>query len=396
MGDYAVTEKEKKEYYRMTDLYRDSLLQTNASDSLGHVLVMADKCTVHAQYDQAITMLTDFYRKPSLDDHSKAMITYTLSEAYRLKGDKKGQKHFLALSAIADLKSAVKEYVSLRKLASLVYEDGDIDRAYNYLKCSLEDATLCNARLRTLEISQVFPIIDQAYQLKTKRQQQEMKISLICISLLSVFLLVAIFFVYKQMKKVAAARREVIDTNTLLQELNGELHDSNSQLKEMNHTLSEANYIKEEYIGRYMDQCSVYLEKMDNYRRSLGKIAATGKVDELYKNIKSSKFIEEELKEFYANFDNTFLQLFPTFVEDFNTLLAEGEQIYPKANERMSTELRIFALIRLGITDSVKIAQFLRYSVTTIYNYRTKVRNKAAGDRDQLEQEVMKIGKSRD
>ena len=341
-------------------------------------------------------MLTDFYRKPSLDDHSKAMITYTLSEAYRLKGDKKGQKHFLALSAIADLKSAVKEYVSLRKLASLVYEDGDIDRAYNYLKCSLEDATLCNARLRTLEISQVFPIIDQAYQLKTKRQQQEMKISLICISLLSVFLLVAIFFVYKQMKKVAAARREVIDTNTLLQELNGELHDSNSQLKEMNHTLSEANYIKEEYIGRYMDQCSVYLEKMDNYRRSLGKIAATGKVDELYKNIKSSKFIEEELKEFYANFDNTFLQLFPTFVEDFNTLLAEGEQIYPKANERMSTELRIFALIRLGITDSVKIAQFLRYSVTTIYNYRTKVRNKAAGDRDQLEQEVMKIGKSRD
>ena len=357
MGDYAVTEKEKKEYYRMTDLYRDSLLQTNASDSLGHVLVMADKCTVHAQYDQAITMLTDFYRKPSLDDHSKAMITYTLSEAYRLKGDKKGQKHFLALSAIADLKSAVKEYVSLRKLASLVYEDGDIDRAYNYLKCSLEDATLCNARLRTLEISQVFPIIDQAYQLKTKRQQQEMKISLICISLLSVFLLVAIFFVYKQMKKVAAARREVIDTNTLLQELNGELHDSNSQLKEMNHTLSEANYIKEE----------------------------------LYKAIKSSQFLEEELKEFYANFDMTFLQLFPNFVEEFNALLVEPMQ--PKQGELLNTELRIFALIRLGITDSTKIAQFLRYSVTTIYNYRTRVRNKALGERDEFEAKVMKIGK---
>ena len=367
MGDYAVTEKEKKEYYRMTDLYRDSLLQTNASDSLGHVLVMADKCTVHAQYDQAITMLTDFYRKPSLDDHSKAMITYTLSEAYRLKGDKKGQKHFLALSAIADLKSAVKEYVSLRKLASLVYEDGDIDRAYNYLKCSLEDATLCNARLRTLEISQVFPIIDQAYQLKTKRQQQEMKISLICISLLSVFLLVAIFFVYKQMKKVAAARREVIDANKRLKELNDELHLSNAQLKEANHSIAENSYLKEEYIGRYMDQCSVYLEKMDNYRRSLGKIAATGNVEELYKNIKSSKFIEGELKEFYTNFDNTFLQLFPTFVEDFNALLADDEQISLKAGERMNTELRIFALIRLGITDSVKIAQFLRYSVTTIY-----------------------------
>ena len=395
MGDYAVTEKAKKEYYRMTDLYRDSLLQINASDSLGHALVMADKCIVHARYDEAIDMLMEYYSKPSLDDHAQAMITYTISEGYRLKGDKQGQKHYLALSAIADLKSAVKEYVSLRKLASLVYEEGDIDRAYNYLKCSLEDATLCNARLRTLEISQVFPIIDQAYQLKTKRQQQEMKVSLICISLLSVFLLVAIFFVYKQMKKVAAARREVIDANKRLKELNDELHLSNAQLKEANHSIAENSYLKEEYIGRYMDQCSVYLEKMDNYRRSLGKIAATGNVEELYKNIKSSKFIEGELKEFYTNFDNTFLQLFPTFVEDFNALLADDEQISLKAGERMNTELRIFALIRLGITDSVKIAQFLRYSVTTIYNYRTKVRNKAAGDRDLLEQEVMTIGKSK-
>lgn len=391
MGDYAVTEKAKKEYYRMTDLYRDSLLQVNASDSLGHALVMADKCIVHARYDEAIDMLMEYYRKPSLDDHAQAMIAYTISEGYRLKGDKQGQKHYLALSAIADLKSAVKEYVSLRKLASLVYEEGDIDRAYNYLKCSLEDATLCNARLRTLEISQVFPIIDKAYQLKTERQQREMKISLICISLLSVFLLAAIFFVYKQMKKVAAARREVVDTNTLLQELNEELHDSNSQLKEMNHTLSEANYIKEEYIGRYMDQCSTYLDKMDLYRRSLNKIAAAGRVEELYKAIKSSQFLDEELKEFYANFDVTFLQLFPNFVDEFNALLTEPMQ--PKPGEQLNTELRIFALIRLGITDSTKIAQFLRYSVTTIYNYRTRVRNKAVGERDEFEAKVMQIGK---
>ena len=391
MGDYAVTEKAKKEYYRMTDLYRDSLLQVNASDSLGHALVMADKCIVHARYDEAIDMLMEYYRKPFLDDHAQAMIAYTISEGYRLKGDKQGQKHYLALSAIADLKSAVKEYVSLRKLASLVYEEGDIDRAYNYLKCSLEDATLCNARLRTLEISQVFPIIDKAYQLKTERQQREMKISLICISLLSVFLLAAIFFVYKQMKKVAAARREVVDTNTLLQELNEELHDSNSQLKEMNHTLSEANYIKEEYIGRYMDQCSTYLDKMDLYRRSLNKIAAAGRVEELYKAIKSSQFLDEELKEFYANFDVTFLQLFPNFVDEFNALLTEPMQ--PKPGEQLNTELRIFALIRLGITDSTKIAQFLRYSVTTIYNYRTRVRNKALGEREEFEAKVMKIGK---
>lgn len=288
------------------------------------------------------------------------------------------------------MKSAVREYISLRKLAVLLYQEGDIDRAYSYLKLCMDDAVFCNARLRILEILQIFPLINDTYQQKAEKQQEQMKWALVSISLLSIFLLIAIFYVYKQMKRVAAARHEVIDANKRLKELNEELHRYNLQLKEANHIIAENSYLKEEYIGRYMDQCSVYLEKMDNYRRSLGKIAATGKVDELYKNIKSSKFIEEELKEFYANFDNTFLQLFPTFVEDFNTLLAEGEQIYPKANERMSTELRIFALIRLGITDSVKIAQFLRYSVTTIYNYRTKVRNKAAGDRDQLEQEVMK------
>ena len=117
-----------------------------------------------------------------------------------------------------------------------------------------------------------------------------------------IFLLLAIFYVYKQMKRLAVARKEVIDTNKRLKELNEELHLSMHKLKEANHSIAENSYLKEEYIGRYMDQCSVYLEKMDNYRRSLGKIAATGNVEELYKNIKSSKFIEGELKEFYANF----------------------------------------------------------------------------------------------
>ena len=345
MADYAVTEQEKKLYAEITDRYRDSLLLVNKDNLLVYTLIQSDQHNVRGEFDKAIQLLTDYLAGQIDNVHDVAICAYTLSESYRLKEDTEKEKEYLILSSIADMKSAVREYISLRKLAVLLYQEGDIDRAYSYLKLCMDDAVFCNARLRILEILQIFPLINDTYQQKAEKQQEQMKWALISISLLSIFLLIAIFYVYKQMKRVAAARHEVIDAN---------------------------------------------------YRRSLGKIAATGKVDELYKNIKSSKFIEEELKEFYANFDNTFLQLFPTFVEDFNTLLAEGEQIYPKANERMSTELRIFALIRLGITDSVKIAQFLRYSVTTIYNYRTKVRNKAAGDRDQLEQEVMKIGKSRD
>lgn len=395
MADYAVTAYEKKLYTELTDKYRDSLLLVNKDNLLIHTLIQSDQYNVRNEYDKAIRLLTDYLALQKDYEHDVAICAYTLSESYRLKGDKEKEKEYLIVSAMADMKTAVREYISLRKLAVLLYQEGDIERAYSYVKICMEDAAACNARLRKLEILEIFPIINDAYQQKTEKQQEQMKWALVSISLLSLFLLLAIFYVYKQMKKVAAARREVIDANKRLKELNDELHLSNAQLKEANHSIAESSYLKEEYIGRYMDQCSVYLEKMDNYRRSLGKIAATGNVEELYKNIKSSKFIEGELKEFYTNFDNTFLQLFPTFVEDFNALLADDEQISLKAGERMNTELRIFALIRLGITDSVKIAQFLRYSVTTIYNYRTKVRNKAAGDRDLLEQEVMTIGKSK-
>ena len=393
MADYAVTAYEKKLYTELTDKYRDSLLLVNKDNLLIHTLIQSDQYNVRNEYDKAIRLLTDYLALQKDYEHDVAICAYTLSESYRLKGDKEKEKEYLIVSAMADMKTAVREYISLRKLAVLLYQEGDIERAYSYVKICMEDAAACNARLRKLEILEIFPIINDAYQQKTEKQQEQMKWALVSISLLSLFLLLAIFYVYKQMKKVAAARREVIDANKRLKELNDELHLSNAQLKEANHSIAENSYLKEEYIGRYMDQCSVYLEKMDNYRRSLGKIAATGNVEELYKNIKSSKFIEGELKEFYTNFDNTFLQLFPTFVEDFNALLADDEQISLKAGERMNTELRIFALIRLGITDSVKIAQFLRYSVTTIYNYRTKVRNKAAGDRDLLE--VMTIGKSK-
>lgn len=395
MADYAVTAYEKKLYTELTDKYRDSLLLVNKDNLLIHTLIQSDQYNVRNEYDKAIRLLTDYLALQKDYEHDVAICAYTLSESYRLKGDKEKEKEYLIVSAMADMKTAVREYISLRKLAVLLYQEGDIERAYSYVKICMEDAAACNARLRKLEILEIFPIINDAYQQKTEKQQEQMKWALVSISQLSLFLLLAIFYVYKQMKKVAAARREVIDANKRLKELNDELHLSNAQLKEANHSIAENSYLKEEYIGRYMDQCSVYLEKMDNYRRSLGKIAATGNVEELYKNIKSSKFIEGELKEFYTNFDNTFLQLFPTFVEDFNALLADDEQISLKAGERMNTELRIFALIRLGITDSVKIAQFLRYSVTTIYNYRTKVRNKAAGDRDLLEQEVMTIGKSK-
>lgn len=395
MADYAVTSQQKAEYMRTTDLYRDSLMLANPPASLTYRLVQADKLNIGGQYDEAIRLMADYYEENQEDEHLNAVVTYTLSESYRLKGDKEKEKEYLVLSSIADLKSAVKEYISLRKLAVLLYQEGNIDRAYKYLKCCMEDAILCNARLRLLEILEIFPLVNQSYQANVDKQQDLMRTSLILISILFICLLLAVFYVYRQMKRLTVARREVGEVNKRLQELNAELYQSNSRLQESNQALTETSNIKEEYIGRYMDLCSIYLDKIEAYRRSLGKIAASGKVDELYKAIKSSRFVEDELKEFYTGFDETFLRLFPSFVDQFNDLLVESERILLKPGERLNTELRIFALIRLGITDSTKIAQFLRYSVTTIYNYRTKTRNKAAGERDGFEKKVMAIGNTR-
>lgn len=394
LADYAVADVEKEKYLALTDIYRDSLLWVNPPGSTTHKIVLADRLNIQGKYAEAIQLMSDYYHEYPEDEHVNAVVTYTLSESFRLKGDRELEKKYLILSSMWDLKSAVREYISLRKLAVLLYQEGQIDRAYTYLKCAMEDAILCNARLRLLEILEIFPLVNQAYQDKVEKQQKQMEVSLILISILSVCLLLAIFYVYRQMKKLSLARREVVNANDRLKELINELHLSNDALKETNHTLSEISYIKETYIGRYMDLCSVYLDKIETYRRSLGKIALSGKVEELYKAIKSTRFIEEELKDFYTRFDETFLHLFPTFVDEFNNLLLENERIQLKSGERLNTELRIFALVRLGISDSTKIARFLRYSVTTIYNYRTKMRNKAAGERDEFEKKVLRIGKN--
>lgn len=392
MADYTVSTREKERYNKLVSNFRDSLLVVNPPNSETHIMVKTDQLIANKKSDEAIKILLSYYPTIKNDKHTRAIIAFCISVTYQKQQNRENEKKWLIISAINDIQSATKDYISLRSLAFLLYEEGDIDRAYKYIKRSLEDALFCNARLRTYEISQMLPIIDQAYQHQSQARQRQLIISLISISLLSVFLLIAVLSVYRQMRKLSVARKDLSQANKLLNDLNKELSETNKLLKHSNETLSEANLIKEEYIGRYMDQCSAYIDKLDDYRRLLNKTATAGKIDDLIQTIKSKQFIEDELKEFYTNFDSTFLQLFPTFVEEFSALLVDNEEIQLKSGELLNTELRIFALIRLGISDSVKISHFLRYSLSTIYNYRTKLRNKSAVPRDEFESYVMKIG----
>ncbi|GGA70276.1 hypothetical protein GCM10008015_08860 [Flavobacterium palustre] len=391
MAEYAASNQEKRRYDELTMKYRDSTFQSDSVGSNSYFITQANKLFEKEKYDETIKLLENYFSKMDDNNTDKAVVAYIISQTYFRKKDFEQEKKWLILSAISDLQLEKKEYISLRSLAFMMYKEGDIDRAYKYIKRSLDDALFCNARLRTYEISKMMPIINDAYQKQNDTNRNQLITFLVSASILSLFLMVVLFLLFKQMKKLSKAKQEISSTNAQLVALNNELHLFNEKLNATNNTLKEANLVKEIYIGRYMDQCSVYISKLDEYRRKLNVIVSSGKTAELVKVIKSKEFIEEELKEFYHNFDKTFLLLFPNFIEDFNNLLVDNEDIKLKQGELMNTELRIFALIRLGISDSVKIAEFLRYSLSTIYNYRTKLRNKALGPRDEFEANVMRI-----
>lgn len=375
LADYTTNQEEKKKYLEKTDLYRDSIIGIMPPE-INRTIVLAEKCIVTGKADTALVMLSDAL-KDAVDERQKVYIYYTLSEAYGMKGDTEKEVYYLILTAIADLESSVREYASLQKLAHLMYELGDIDRAYKYLSCSMEDAVACNARLRFIEVTEFFPIIDKAYKLKEEKERAVSQAMLISVSMLSFFLLIAVFYLYRWMKKLSVMRRD--------------LSLANKQMQVVNKELEQTGKIKEVYIARYLDRCVNYLDKLETYRRSLAKLAMASRIEDLFKAIKSEQFIRDERNEFYNEFDKSFLKLFPNFITAFNDLLVEEGRIYPKSDELLTTELRIFALIRLGVVDSNKIAHFLGYSLATIYNYRSRMRNKAVGDKDRFEQDVMNL-----
>ncbi|MDL2213320.1 DUF6377 domain-containing protein, partial [Bacteroides sp. OttesenSCG-928-E20] len=322
------------------------------------------------ELNKAESVLYAYLPKAQMGTRPYSIVTSVLSFLYERRNDAEKVKESLALSALSDIKGSIMDNLSLRTLASMLYEEGDLRQANSYIKKSMDDANFYNARIRNIQNSKVLSIIDKAYQVDRAQQQRRLVAMLVIISVLSVFLLVGILFIIRQMKKLSKAKQEISG-------MNEKLKLKNQALEETNLALADTNHIKEEYIGHFLGLCSLYIEKMEKYQRKLFNKAKTSTAEELYKTIKSTQFIKDEREEFYNNFDDSFLKLFPNFVEDFNALLPEEERIVLKVNEKLSTELRIFALIRLGITDSNKIAEFLNYSLATIYNYRSRLRNKA-------------------
>lgn len=381
---YAALSSQSR-YLRDMDTYRDSLTMVSAPGSFPYKINMSYKLMGNGQLDAAEAMLTELLDEVGKDTPRYAETAYAFGRLYRRRKDEESEKKYYMLSAIADAKNAVKENASFHTLALMYYDSGDMSRAFKYTQAAIEDAVFSNVQFRTTQMSKFYSIINAIYQAKEAKSKAKLQHYLILISVLSLFLVLLFTYLYKQIKKLYRIKEELSQTNARLMLLNDELHEKNTQL-------SDSNTIKEQYIARFFDLCSMYIDKMEDYRKSLNKLAQNRQFEELYKQLKSTSMMENELDELYKNFDAIFLNLYPTFVADFNALLVEDERIVLKSEDLLNKELRIYALLRLGITDSVKIASFLRCSLSTVYNYRTKARNKAAISREDFEKMVMRIG----
>lgn len=385
MADYAVREEDRALYRRLTDQYRDSILSVNPLGTVTHTVVRADALNAHGQYAEAAKLLENYMAGRSLREHDRAILAYTLAEAYRGLKNRPAEKHNLLIASIADLKSGVREYVAPRKLAMILYEEGDIERAYRLMRLCLDDAVASKSRQRVFEINEVFPMVNKMYIDRINAQQRRLTVMITLIALMAVLLGVSLVFVYKQMKRARYASSKLEEANTKLRSVNAKLTAAKAAVE-------EESLIKNEYLSTYMEQCLANIDTLSAYRKQLRLQLATGKLARVTKDLDSDAMIDRAFKEFYADFDSTFLRLFPTFIDEFNALLTEPARIVPHTEGSLTPALRIYALIRLGVTESASIAKFLRYSNSTIYNYRTRLRNAAACPRDEFEARVTAIG----
>lgn len=349
-------------YIKKSQEAQARLLDYLEEDSPKFMLNQGEYFFAHQEYSKAKSVLLRLLERIPEEDNLYARACHILADISKVRGEHNAYIYYLALSAIADTRGATLEVASLQDLGRIMYLNGDITHAYNYLSMALSEAVECNAPLRILQSSQVFPIIESAYKAELRRSETWMYV---VIGIMALLLLVLGATLYV-------------------------LNRKNSLMNRMAAKLEEANKTKDVYISQFLNLCSIYMDKLNQFNKMVNRKITNGKVDDLLKLTKQGKFIEEQSKEFYDVFDDAFLHIYPTFVSEVNKLLRPEERMQVREGEKLNTDLRIMAFMRLGIEESTRIAQMLNYSVYTIYTYRNKLRNRAYS-RETFEEDIMKI-----
>ena len=337
--------------------FRDSVLKIMPNEKF----IRANELLDAGDPKGVIDLFKDVATNPNIELYNGAPY-HLLAKAYRRLGDKDREIEFLALAAKSDIENGVKEYLALPELALALYEEGDVGRAYRYMKRSNDDAKSCNARVRIFDMTEAVSVISDAYSSHQKSWQAIMTSLLIAVCILLFVTCVSLIYARKHNRMLSEAR---------------------SKLEESNRKLETAGNVREKYVRRFMNLSREYIEYLNSYRASLFKTASKRNFDTLYNAIKSTRIIDQTTSTFYSSFDKAFLELYPDFVNEFNSLLRHEERIELKEEETLNTELRIFALMKLGIRESAEIAKFLNCSQSTVYNYRTRYRAKAL-DKDEF------------
>ena len=364
MAAFSSGDEYSRSHYQKQALeYQDKLLGQLERTSVSYRFNLGEYCYLTGEYGKAQTLLEGVMDSGEASLTTTARAAHHLSAIARENGDNDAYTYYLAMSAIADLRAATREVASLQELGKHLYTRGDVNRSYSYLTHALASAVECGAPMRMIESSRSLPIIERAYaeRLDSNRRTIFMIVGLL---ILLVLVLVAVMIV-----------------------LNRKMH----RLKVLQAHLREANSIKEVYISQFLNLCSIYMDKLNQFCKIANRKITAGKVDDLFRLTHSGKFVEEQSKEFYEVFDNAFLHLYPDFVRQVNALLQPDRQIYLKEGELLNTDLRILAFLRLGISESTRIAQVLNYSLNTIYAYRNRMKSRAI-DRENFEDNIMRIG----
>lgn len=319
-----------------------------------------------------------------------AIASSSLSYMYRVVGNTEKAKEYLAKAAIGDIVSSVRETVAIRDLAEVLYAEGKVEQSYKYVKVAMEDAYFYGAKHRKIQIANLLPIIEGTQLEIVEGQKKDLFYYLITASILAIFLILFAIIIYRQYRKLDVAKLQLTTSNQNLEITNAQLAETNSKLAETNGRLGDANKIKEEYIGSFFKLISDYIEKIEKFKNAIDRKIFQKKIEDI-RDMVNKMNLKPEREELYLTFDKTFLKIFPGFVEQFNAMFNPEDRLVLDEKQGLPTELRIFALIRLGISDTEKIAKILDYSVNTIYTYKTRMKNKSIVDNEKFEEELMKI-----
>lgn len=353
-----------EKYMTLRTLYADSLAEEAGMSTPLGLFYRAGACELHGDDDEMVGLLTDVIETVPMSEHLFAKASSMLGSFYREIPERFDEAiYYKALAAVSDVLSGVREETALHAVAQLLYEQGDIDRAYRYVSHSLTNAELSGSAIRAMQSTEGLPIISEAFRDRDQRKINVMTWLIVALIVALGVIVAALMFIGREVKTLNALK-----------------HKSN-----------EANLLKDTFISQFLNLCSLYMEKLEEFSRIAGRKIKAGQVEDLYELIKSGKMLDEQKSLFCEIFDNSFIRIYPTFVEDVNRLLQADKRITLPGGVKLNTELRVLAFMRLGLDDPAQIARFMGLSLNTIYTYRNKLKSKAI-NRETFENDVMNIG----